>query len=162
MAKLTINEVERDFKIPKTTVDKKMRNGELSYEKDDKGIRRVDTEEIQRVFGTMLEKRSKEADADSIKGYPVDTSKFVELIETKAKLEVAEAKLKMLEDRKHELENMLQEEKEQKNHWLELSKRLSLPSTILSTGSSQGSSEDKQKPQKKPSWIGKLIGKRKD
>jgi hypothetical protein len=178
MAKLTPTELSDKYRIARVTIYKYMNSKDidkprLSFEFDDKGNRIIDEAEFLRVFGDLIKQRENLQQVNSISNNDANASRTIELIEAKAKNEILQAKLDMSEKRSYELEDRLKKEETEKGSLLEIVKRLSLPSpeTILKQ------TIDTQKPQdkspltvkdtvkdtgKKRSWIGILLGRKKD
>jgi hypothetical protein len=54
MAKISVSQIAKEWKVSRPTVQKRLKDGELSGSKDDKGAWQIDTSEVIRCFGEPI------------------------------------------------------------------------------------------------------------
>ena len=112
MAKVTISESVDLTGVSESTLRRDIKSGKVSSEKDEKGHRRIDTAELDRVYGNLTPSpESQEAEHDSQKVIAVLDNQVADL---QKQLEKAEMRETALIDEKSKLLDLLSAEKEEK------------------------------------------------
>ncbi len=136
MAKITISEAVGLTRVSESTIRRDIKSGKVSSEKDEKGYRRIDTAEVQRVYGITPPPEHHLADPDSQKVITLLENQVADL---KAQLEISHARETAWLDEKSKLLDLLSAEKAEK--------RALLPPL-------------NEKTRKSPNWIQRLVGAR--
>ena len=123
MAKITISEAVGMTSVSESTIRRDIKSGKVSSEKDEKGHRRIDIAELQRVYDLTLPPDSQTTEVDSQK---IITLMENQITDMKAQLAQASDREASLIAEKSKLLDLLSAEKEEK--------RLMLPAPQKSTG----------------------------
>ena len=123
MAKVTISEAVGLTGVSESTIRRDIKSGKVSSEKDDKGHRRIDIAELQRVYDLTPPRESQKAEPDSQKVIAVMENQIADL---QKQLELSNDRETALIDEKSKLLDLLSAEKEEK--------RLMLPAPQKRTG----------------------------
>ena len=137
MAKVTISEAVGLTGVSESTIRRDIKSGKVSSEKDEKGHRRINTAELDRVYGNLTSPPERQvAEHDSQKVIAVLENQVADL---QKQLELSNDREMALIDEKSKLLDLLAAEKEEK-------RALMLP-------------VDEQKP-KTRNWLLRLVGAR--
>ena len=136
MAKVTISEAVGLTGVSESTIRRDIKSGKVSSEKDEKGHRRIDTAELDRVYSITPPPESQVAEHDSQRVVAVLENQVADL---QKQLELSNARETALIDEKSKLLDLLAAEKEEK--------RALMPPV------------DEQKP-KTRNWLLRLVGAR--
>lgn len=144
MAKVTISEAVGLTGISESTIRRDIKSGKVSSEKDEKGHRRIDIAELQRVYDlTPPPDRDKvEPESQQIIGLLEN-----QIADLKAQLSQASERETALITEKTKLLDMLSTEQEKTRLEQEKSRLLMLPA-----------SETRTAPERKPNWVQRLLG----
>jgi hypothetical protein len=104
----------------KSTIQRSMKSGRLSFEVDDKGQRIIDVSELERVFG-MAPERPLISSEDTVKA---EIQRAHDLIET----ERMKMRIRMLEDQLHLTQQQLDDTREQRDQWQKQAQQVLLTS----------------------------------
>ena len=111
MAKVTISEAVGLTGISESTIRRDIKSGKVSSEKDEKGHRRIDTAELQRVYDLTPPPDSQTTAHNSQKIITVLENQVADL---KAQLELSNHRETALIDEKSKLLDLLSAEKDEK------------------------------------------------
>lgn len=111
MAKIPISEAVAMTGVSESTLRRDIRSGKVSSEKDAKGHRRIDTAELDRVYGITLPPDSQVAEHDSQKIVTVLENQVADL---QKQLVLSNDRETALIDEKSKLLDLLAAEKEEK------------------------------------------------
>ena len=112
MAKVTISEAVGLTGVSESTIRRDIKADKVSSEKDEKGHRRIDTAELDRVYGNLTPpQESQEAEHDSQKVIAVLENQVADL---QKQLELSNDRETALIDEKSKLLDLLSMEKEEK------------------------------------------------
>ena len=136
MAQVTISEAVGLTGVSESTIRRDIKAGKVSSEKDAKGHRRIDTAELDRVYGITPPPERQLAEHDSQKVIAVLENQITDL---QKQLELSNDRETALIDEKSKLLDLLSMEKEEK--------RARMPPP-----------EEKQGHRKSPHWLRRLIG----
>ena len=136
MAKITISEAVGMAGVSESTIRRDIKSGKVSSEKDDKGQRRIDIAELQRVYDLTPPPDTQKAEPHSQKILMLMENQITDL---KAQLAQASDRETSLIDEKSKLLDLLSAEKEEK--------RALMP-------------PPDEKNQKSPNWLLRLVGER--
>ena len=143
MAKITISEAVGLTGVSESTIRRDIKAGKVSSEKDEKGHRRIDTAELNRVYGNLTPPSERqEADHDSQKAIAVLENQVADL---QKQLELSNDRETALIEEKSKLLDLLASEKEEKRELKTEMKALMPP------------------PDEKPksrNWLLRLVGSR--
>ena len=123
MANVTISEAVGLTGVSESTIRRDIKSGKVSSEKDEKGHRRIDTAELDRVYSITPPPESQEVDHDSQRVVAVLENQVADL---QKQLELSNERETALIDEKSKLLDLLSAEKEEK--------RLMLPAPQKRTG----------------------------
>ena len=124
MAKVTISEAVGLTGVSESTIRRDIKSGKVSSEKDEKGHRRIDAAELDRVYGNLTPLLERQvAEHDSQKVIAVLENRVADL---QKQLELSNDRETALIDEKSKLLDLLSAEKEEK--------RLMLPAPQKRTG----------------------------
>ena len=116
MTKVTISEAVGMTGVSESTIRRDIKADKVSSEKDEKGHRRIDTAELDRVYGNLTPPPERqEADLDSQKVIAVLENRVADL---QKQLELSNERETALIDEKSKLLDMLSAEKEEKRRML--------------------------------------------
>ena len=112
MAKIPISEAVGMTGVSESTLRRDIRSGKLSSEKDEKGHRRIDTAELDRVYGNLTPPPERQMTAH-------DSQKVIAILENQVadlqkQLELSNDRETVLIDEKSKLLDLLSAEKEEK------------------------------------------------
>lgn len=93
----------------KSTIQRAMKSGKLSSEKDANGRAIIDVSELERVFGLKPQQEKSEVSTN----VEAELKRAAEMIE----MERQKMRVKMLEDKVHDLETQLDDLKSQRDMW---------------------------------------------
>lgn len=136
MAKVTISEAVGMTGVSESTIRRDIKSGKVSSEKDEKGHRRIDIAELQRVYNLTPPPDSQMTAPDSQKVIAVLENQVADL---KAQLELSNQRETALIDEKSKLLNLLSAEKDEK--------RALMP-------------PPEERDKKPPNWLLRLVGAR--
>ena len=136
MAKITISEAVGMTGVSESTIRRDIKSGKVSSEKDEKGHRRIDIAELQRVYDVTQPPDSQTTAPDSQKVITVLENQVADL---KKQLELSNDRETALIDEKAKLLDLLSAEKAEK-------KALMPPAD--------------EKTQKSQNWLLRLVGAR--
>lgn len=105
----------------KSTIQRHMNDGKLSFELDNEGKKVIDTSELERVFGALKspgEKRSYSSDTEA------ELKRATEMLE----MERMKMRIRYLEDQNHTLETQLDDAKSQRDQWQKQAQQVLLTS----------------------------------
>lgn len=128
----------------KSTIQRSMKTGKLSFEIDDKGQRIIDVSELERVFGLAPE-RPAGTPEDNVKA---EIQKAHDLIEA----ERLKMRIRMLEDQLHMTQQQLDDAKDQRDQWQKQAQQV-----LLTSQYSQKQAEDLKEELKERDRREKLI-----
>ena len=111
MAKVTISEAVGLTGVSESTIRRDIKSGKVSSEKDEKGHRRIDTAELDRVYSITPPPESQVADPDGHKVLAVLENQVADL---QKQLELSNERETALIDEKAKLLDLLSAEKEEK------------------------------------------------
>ena len=111
MAKITISEAVGMAGVSESTIRRDIKSGKISSEKDDKGQRRIDIAELQRVYDLTPPPDTQKAEPHSQKILMLMENQITDL---KAQLAQASDRETSLIDEKSKLLDLLSAEKEEK------------------------------------------------
>ena len=111
MAKIPISEAVGMTGVSESTLRRDIRSGKLSSEKDEKGHRRIDTAELDRVYGITLPPERPLAEHDSQRIIAVLENPVADL---QKQLELSNDRETALIDKKSKRLDLLSAEKEEK------------------------------------------------
>ena len=111
MAKVTISEAVGLTGVSESTIRRDIKSGKVSSEKDEKGHRRIDTAELDRVYSITPPPESQVADHDSQRVVAVLENQVADL---QKQLELSNDRETALIDEKSKLLDLLSMEKEEK------------------------------------------------
>ena len=111
MAKIPISEAVGMTGVSESTIRRDIRSGKLSSEKDEKGHRRIDTAELDRVYGITPPPDSQMTEYDSQKIIAVLENQVADL---QKQLQLSNDRETALIDEKSKLLDLLSAEKEEK------------------------------------------------
>ena len=111
MAKITISEAVGLTGVSESTIRRDIKSGKVSSEKDEKGHRRIDIAELQRVYDLTLPPDSDKTEPDSQKVIAVLENQVADL---KAQLEHSNQRETALIAEKSKLLDLLSAEKDEK------------------------------------------------
>ena len=111
MAKITISEAVGMAGVSESTIRRDIKSGKISSEKDDKGQRRIDIAELQRVYDLTPPPESQKPEPDGQKILMLMGNQITDL---KAQLTQASDRETALIDEKSKLLDLLSAEKEEK------------------------------------------------
>lgn len=111
MAKIPISEAVGMTGVSESTIRRDIRSGKLSSEKDEKGRRRIDTAELDRVYGITAPPERQVAEHDSQKVIAILENQVADL---QKQLELSNDRETALIDEKSKLLDLLSVEKEEK------------------------------------------------
>ncbi len=113
----------------KSTIQRGMKSGRLSFEIDDKGQRLIDVSELERVFGLAPERPAGTSE-DTVKA---EIQRAHDMIET----ERMKMRIRMLEDQLHMTQAQLDDAKDQRDQWQKQAQQV-----LLTSQYSQKQAED--------------------
>ena len=142
MAKVTISEAVGLTGVSESTIRRDIKSGKVSSEKDEKGHRRIDTAELDRVYSITPPPESQVADPDGHKVLAVLENQVADL---QKQLELSNERETALIDEKAKLLDLLSAEKDEKRVIQEEKKALMPPV------------DDKPKSR---NWLLRLVGAR--
>ena len=141
LSKLTITEAVKIIPVSESTLQRDLKSGKVSSEKDLQGRRRIDVSELTRVYGQLKSHNgSPEQSDESVKESQVnapDTPKIIALLE--GQVQDLKDQLDTATQEKAQLLDLLSAEKEEK--------RALMP-------------PPEEKNQKSPNWLLRLVGAR--
>lgn len=109
----------------KSTIQRAMNSGKISFEKDQAGRRVIDVSELERVYGlkqsSMVAEKPKESDDSAIER---ELEKAKNMLET----ERMRMRIKVLEDQVHSLQTQLDDMGSQRDKWQQQSQQLLITS----------------------------------
>ena len=143
MAKITISEAVGMTGVSESTIRRDIRSGKVSSEKDAKGHRRMDTAELDRVYGITPPHDHPLAEHDSQKIIAVLENQVADL---QKQMELSNERETALIEEKAKLLDLLSAEKDEKRI-IQEEKRALMPPV------------DEQKP-KPRNWLLRLVGAR--
>lgn len=112
MAKISISEAVGMTGVSESTIRRDIKSGKVSSEKDEKGHRRIDTAELQRVYGDLTPPPERQvAEHDSQKVITVLENQVADL---QKQLELSNDRETALIDEKSKLLDLLSAEKDEK------------------------------------------------
>ena len=111
MAKVTISEAVGLTGVSESTIRRDIKAGKVSSEKDEKGHRRIDTAELDRVYSITPPPESQVADHDSQRVVAVLENRVADL---QKQLELSNDRETALIDEKAKLLDLLSAEKDEK------------------------------------------------
>ena len=111
MAKIPISEAVGMTGVSESTIRRDIRSGKLSSEKDEKGRRRIDTAELDRVYGITQPPERQVAEHDSQKVIAILENQVADL---QKQLELSNDRETALINEKSKLLDLLSVEKEEK------------------------------------------------
>ena len=111
MANVTISEAVGLTGVSESTIRRDIKSGKVSSEKDEKGHRRIDTAELDRVYSITPPPESQVADPDSHKVLAVLENQVADL---QKQLELSNERETALIDEKAKLLDLLSAEKDEK------------------------------------------------
>lgn len=136
MAKITISEAVGLTGVSESTIRRDIKSGKVSSEKNDKGHRRIDTAELQRVYHLTLPRDSQTPPHDSQKIIAVLENQVADL---QKQLQLSNERETTLIDERSKLLDLLSAEKAEK--------RALMPPAD-------------EKTEKSPNWLLRLVGAR--
>lgn len=104
--------------VAKSTIQRAMKSGKLSYEVDEHGQKLIDTSELERVFGL----KNTQASSDPL--IQAELQKAADMIE----MERMKMRIRMLEDQLHTAQNQLDDVKVQRDQWQKQAQQVLLTS----------------------------------
>jgi len=110
MAKVGVKRAAELTGKSKSTIQRSMNNGKLSFELDANGHRIIDLSELNRVFGLSQTENSAPSQSAFVQ---VELEKASQLIE----MERMKMRIKMLEEKLEMTESILDDLREQRNQW---------------------------------------------
>lgn len=113
----------------KSTIQRSMKSGRLSFEIDDKGQRLIDVSELERVFGLAPERPA----ATSEETVKAEIQRAHDMIEN----ERMKMRIRMLEDQLHLTQAQLDDVKDQRDQWQKQAQQV-----LLTSQYSQKQAED--------------------
>ena len=128
----------------KSTIQRAMKSGKLSFEIDETGNRLVDVSELERVFGLAPERPAFNPE-DAVKA---ELQRAHDMIET----ERMKMRIRMLEDQLHLTQQQLDDIKEQRDQWQKQAQQV-----LLTSQYSQKQAEDLKEELKERDRREKLI-----
>ena len=137
MANVTISEAVGLTGVSESTIRRDIKSGKVSSEKDEKGHRRIDTAELDRVYGITPPPETQVAEHDSQKVITVLENQVADL---QKQLELSNDRETALIGEKSKLLDLLSAEKDEK--------RALMPPV------------EEQKPPKSRNWLLRLVGAR--
>lgn len=96
----------------KSTIQRAMKTGKLSYEVDEAGRKLIDVSELERVFGLEPEDKRSGSKGDDA-GIQYELQRAADLLE----MERLKMRLKNTEDQLHATQNTLSDMREQRDQW---------------------------------------------
>lgn len=111
MAKVTISKAVGMTGVSESTIRRDIKSGKLSSEKDEKGHRRIDIAELQRVYNLTQPPDTQKTAHDSQKVIEVLENQVADL---QAQLQLSNQRETALIDEKSKLLDLLSDEKEEK------------------------------------------------
>lgn len=126
----------------KSTIQRAMKSGKLSFEIDEHGQRLIDVSELERVFGLAPERP---AAANSVKA---EIQRAQDMIET----ERMKMRIRMLEDQLHMTQQQLDDVREQRDQWQKQAQQV-----LITSQYSQKQAEDLKEELKERDRREKLI-----
>lgn len=131
MAKVGVQRATELTGKSKSTIQRAMKNGKVSYEMD--GTRKlIDVSELERVYGMVETAEAKKADAEP--SYETELQKARHTLE----IDRLELKIKMLEDQLDNATSQIDDIKSQRDSWQKQAQQV-----LLTTEYSQKQSEDR-------------------
>lgn len=115
----------------KSTIQRAMKSGKISFEHDKNGRRTVDVAELERAFG-LIPQESEKNDRDAIEA---ELEKAAQMLET----ERLKMRIKMLEEQLSSAEEMIEDLKRQREEWQKQAQQ-----TLLTSQYTQKQAEDLQ------------------
>jgi hypothetical protein len=97
----------------KSSIQRDMKSGKLSYEVNEKGIRSIDLSELERVYGNITESAQKTASVKTAK----DSASNDFALQAKLEVEKLKMEIRLLEEKLHITENVVDDLKEQRDQW---------------------------------------------
>ncbi len=104
--------------VAKSTIQRAMKSGKLSYEVDEHGQKLIDTSELERVFGL----KNTQSSSDPL--IQAELQKAADMIE----MERMKMRIRMLEDQLHTTQNQLDDAKVQRDQWQKQAQQVLLTS----------------------------------
>jgi excisionase family DNA binding protein len=123
---LTLGEAARHCRVSKGTISKAIKTGKLSATRREDGSWSIDGAELARYVEVNGHRFKETGDPDRPETGPTGTSRpvcAVELVEVRARAELAEARLR-------DLQAALADMREQRDKWQDQAARLALPQPI--------------------------------
>ena len=121
MAKIGAQRAANLAGVSKATIQRAMKTGKLSYEVDEQGQKLIDTSELERVFGSKLERANK---ANSEAAMQAELQRAAEMLE----MERMKMRVRMLEDQLHIAQNQALDLKDQRDQWQKQAQQVMLTS----------------------------------
>lgn len=97
----------------KSTIQRSMNNGKLSFELDNNGRRVIDVSELERVFGLNQSQGSSESSGSQSAAVENELERAKSMLE----MERLKMQIKMLEDKLHVAEQQIEDMKGQRDKW---------------------------------------------
>ena len=144
MAKVTISEAVGLTGVSESTIRRDIKSGKVSSEKDEKGHRRIDIAELQRVYDLIPPPDSQKAETESQQIVGLLENQIADL---RSQLSQASERENALITEKTKLLDMLSTEQEKTRLEQEKSRLLMLPASETNTA-----------PERKPNWVQRLLG----
>ena len=114
----------------KSTIQRAMKSGKLSFEIDESSNRLIDVSELERVFGLAPERPASGSSEDLVKA---EIQRAHDMLET----ERMKMRIRMLEDQLHLTESQLDDVKDQRDQWQKQAQQV-----LLTSQYSQKQAED--------------------
>jgi hypothetical protein len=130
MAKIGAQRAATLAGVSKATIQRAMKTGKLSYEVDEAGQKLIDTSELERVFGSRLERTNASQSEAAIQAELQRASDMLEM-------ERVKMRVRMLEDQLHVAQNQVVDLKDQRDQWQKQAQQV-----MLTSQASQKQAED--------------------
>jgi hypothetical protein len=125
--------------VAKSTIQRAMKSGKLSYEVDEQGQKLIDTSELDRVFGL---KNTSNASSDPL--IQAELQKAADMIE----MERMKMRIRMLEDQLHMAQSQLDDAKVQRDQWQKQAQQVLLTSQASQKAADELKAELKEREQR--------------
>jgi|OM-RGC.v1.014178213 hypothetical protein len=135
MAKVGAQRASELTGVSKSTIQRAMTSGKLSFEMDANNRRVIDVSELERVFGLKSQTEEESSDAAGGNAVEAELKKAADMIEA----ERNKMRLKMLEDKVEMLETQLEDMRTQRDQWQKQAQQV-----LLTSQYSQKQAEDLQ------------------
>ena len=121
MAKVGATGAEKLTGVNRSTIHRAMKSGRLSYVTDENGHKKIDTSELDRVFGLLQQDATPRDVAQNGNATPRNNAELL-----RAKLDVANEKQELLNERISDRDKRITELEKERDKWREQSERITL------------------------------------